>query len=103
MASEPENNRRIKIAAALFILLTLLLSGIALAQSGGTYAVAWWTVDSGGGSSGGARFAVSGTIGQPDAAPPMSGDRFGLQGGFWPAASDPGSRDIYLPLILRSG
>ena len=86
MASEPNNSRRIKSAAALFILLTLLLSGIAMAQNGGSFSVPWWTVDSGGGSSGGTRFAVSGTIGQPDASPPMSGARFGLQGGFWPAA-----------------
>ena len=103
MASDLSNSRHHKIAAALFILLMLLLSGIALAQSGGAFAVPWWTVDSGGGSSGGARFAVSGTIGQPDASPPMSGARFGLQGGFWPAAGSPGSYHIYLPLVVRSG
>ncbi len=49
-------------------LLSLLLSMSVHAQS---YAVDWFTIDSGGGTSTGGVFAVSGTIGQHDA------------GGFW--------------------
>ena len=47
------------------------------------------TVDGGGGTStgsgGGKTFSVSGTIGQPDAAPVSSGGSFAVAGGFWAA------------------
>jgi hypothetical protein len=46
------------------------------------FSLDWWTVDGGGGASTGGVYAVSGTIGQPDAGP-MSGGQFTLVGGFW--------------------
>jgi len=42
----------------------------------------WFTIDGGGGNSTGGVFAVSGTIGQPDAGA-MSGGNYTLVGGFW--------------------
>jgi hypothetical protein len=64
-------------------LLTLgavLFSAAAMAQS---YSIDLFTMACGGTSSGG-RFAVSGTIGQPDAnAQPMAAGSFSLAGGFW--------------------
>jgi len=59
-----------------FLLSALCLS--ARAQ----YAVDWSTIDGGGGTSTGGVYAVTGTIGQPDAGT-MSGGTFTLQGGFW--------------------
>jgi len=59
--------------------LLLSVSTSAYAQN---YAIDWWTVDGGGGASTGGVFAVSGTIGQPDAGA-MSGGNFSLTGGFW--------------------
>lgn len=51
----------------------------------------WHTVDSGGGTSTGGAFTLSGTIGQPDTGD-MTGGDFALSGGFWPgAASVPGT------------
>src|SRR5438876_9327549 len=47
-----------------------------------TYNIDWFTIDGGGGSSAGGVYAVSGTIGQPDAGK-MSGGNFTLDGGFW--------------------
>jgi len=47
-------------------------------------AVNWTTLDGGGGSSSNAAFAVSGTIGQPDAAV-SAGGAFTVRGGFWTA------------------
>jgi hypothetical protein len=44
--------------------------------------VNWFTVDGGGGTSSGGAFSVSGTTGQPDAGV-LSGDSYGIQGGFW--------------------
>ncbi len=59
----------------------VLFSAAALAQS---YSIDWHTIGGGGGTSTGGVFAVSGTIGQPDASPqPMAGGSFSLTGGFW--------------------
>jgi hypothetical protein len=50
------------------------------------FAIPWYTVDGGGGTSTGGVYSVSGTIGQPDAGGPMSGGNFSLTGGFWAMA-----------------
>src|SRR5213592_797678 len=57
----------------------LLLSVLANAQ----YAIDWFTIDGGGGSSSSGSLTLSGTIGQPDAGT-LSGGNYTLQGGFWP-------------------
>lgn len=62
----------------------LLLSAIVLAQSGGGYDLSWWTVDGGGGTVSGGGYALSGTAGQPDAGPSLTGSGYALYGGFWP-------------------
>ncbi len=55
------------------------------------YSVDWFKVAGGGGSSAGTNngsiFAVSGTIGQPDASAAMSGGNFSVTGGFWSIVS----------------
>jgi hypothetical protein len=59
-----------------FLLVTLTLH----AQQ---YSIDWHTLDGGGTSTGGV-FAVSGSLGQPDAnQQPMTGGNFSLAGGFW--------------------
>jgi hypothetical protein len=66
-----------------------LLCALVLAPFGfapvafGQYSLDWRTVDGGGGTSTGGVYAVSGTIGQPDAGPVLSGGNFTLTGGFW--------------------
>jgi hypothetical protein len=74
-------------------LLILFLALTSSAQSGGTLAMPWSTINGGGGTSTGGVFAVSGTIGQPDAAAnASSGGPFTLVGGFWslpPVSSGP--------------
>ena len=48
------------------------------------YQLLWYTIDGGGATfSSGAGYELSGTIGQPDAGEPMTGDDFELTGGFW--------------------
>ena len=48
----------------------LLLASVALAQSGGSYDLSWWTVDGGGATfNTGGGYSLGGTAGQPDAAP----------------------------------
>ena len=61
--------------------LLMLLGGIALARA--QYSIDWHTIDGGGGTSTGGVYSVTGTIGQPDAGPAMSGGNYSLVGGFW--------------------
>ncbi|HNR71938.1 MAG TPA: hypothetical protein PLV05_12810 [Verrucomicrobiota bacterium] len=62
--------------------LWLLMSALpAFAQP---YAIDWFTLDGGGGTSTGGVYAVRGTIGQPDAGPTsLTGGPYSLSGGFW--------------------
>ncbi len=85
------------------LLALLLLSGVALAQSGGGYDLTWNTVDGGGYTfSTGGSYALGGTIGQPDAGA-MSGGVYALSGGFWAGGEVQAMPyRIYLPLVLRS-
>ncbi len=43
----------------------------------------WSTADSGGGTSSGGAYSVSGTFAQSDASPPAAGGGFSLEGGYW--------------------
>src|SRR5450631_2736931 len=63
------------IASALWLSMTM-----AQAQS---YSIDWYKIAGGGGTSTGATYQVSGTIGQPDASGAMSGGNFSVTGGFW--------------------
>lgn len=66
---------------ALRWLLPLALIAPALAQAQ-SFAVDWFTIDSGGGTSSGGTYSLSGTIGQPDAGR-LTGGSYTLEGGFW--------------------
>jgi hypothetical protein len=63
-------------------LLAALLAFTAATLHAQSYSLDWFTLDSGGGTSTGGVYSVSGTIGQPDAGV-MSGGPFTLVGGFW--------------------
>jgi hypothetical protein len=77
------------LAALLALLGLLLLSSAALAQVS-VFEVDQYTVDGGGGTSMGGGFAVSGTIGQPDASTMRSSDGlYAVEGGFWAASGSP--------------
>ncbi len=62
----------------------------------------WYKVAGGGGTSTGGVYAVSGTIGQPDAGPTMSGGNFSLTGGFWSLISVVQTPGAPLLTITRS-
>jgi hypothetical protein len=95
------------VRALLAILLLPIVGGsVAVAQSGGPFDLTWYSVDGGGqtsppsGRSTGGSFALSGTIGQPDAGPPLGGGTFGLGGGFWTGGATAPYR-VYLPIVMR--
>ena len=47
------------------------------------YSINWYKIAGGGGTSTGATYQITGTIGQPDASGAMSGGSYSLTGGFW--------------------
>jgi hypothetical protein len=72
---------------ALSVVSALALSAIGTlaGPSGGSYEITWYTIDAGGTlNATGGTYSLSGTVGQPDAGPVMSGGSFSLAGGFWP-------------------
>lgn len=79
-------------ALALLLLLTSVLPG-AVAQT----RIDWFTVDGGGGASAAGRYALRGTVGQPDAevvslcsadgGPGCVQPRFEVVGGYWTGAA----------------
>jgi hypothetical protein len=84
------------------ILLSVSLIERALAQSGGSYDLSWWTVGSGGDTVSGGGYTLMGTAGQPDAGTPLTGGGYTLTGGFWPSEVSGGGQGVYLPIILKS-
>jgi hypothetical protein len=79
----------------------VLLADSAVAQSGSGYDLFWSTVDGGGATfSSGGGYALSGTIGQPDAGL-LTGGVYALGGGFWGGGAVVVSHDVHLPLVLR--
>jgi hypothetical protein len=75
-------------------MLAVTLFAVALVSEGGFSltgadpSIQSFTIDSGGGTSTGGSFELSGTIGQLDGggAPGLSGGAFAIVGGFWPAS-----------------
>jgi len=62
--------------------ISLLLTLGALTATA-QYSINWSTIDGGGGTSTNGQYAVSGTIGQPDAGGPMTNGQYSVTGGFW--------------------
>ena len=79
-----------RLIQVIFVALLLTISAFVPAQqSGGEFEITSSTIDSGGGTSAGGEFSLSGTIGQPDATGNVSsGGDFLLSGGFWANAVD---------------
>ena len=70
---------------------------VATAQN---YSIDWFAIDGGAGTSTGGGYALSGTIGQPDAnQQPMTGGNVSLTGGFWSLSAVP--RPVGPPLTIQ--
>jgi hypothetical protein len=89
-----------RVALVLLLVALLGLVSAAQAQQGGPYDLTWWTVDGGGGLVQGGGYTLTGTAGQPEPAPALTGGGLTLTGGFWPGAAV-GRYGLYLPLVLR--
>ena len=81
-------------------LLAIILVSVVLAAPQ-AFDLSWWTVDGGGGSSEGGDYALSGSIGQPDTSPLMSGGDFTIVGGYWGGGALLAQNQLYLPIVTR--
>ena len=74
----------------------LLVASSLIAQQ---YSVDWYKVAAGGGTSTNGQYAVSGTIGQPEASGALSGGQYSVTGGFWSlinVVQTPGAPTLYV-------
>src|ERR1043166_1063872 len=83
MAQQPCDTRAPLVQRLRIVQLVFLLAACAMSASAQPYAIDWFSIDGGGGTSTGGVYAVSGTVGQPNAGGPMSGGQYSVTGGFW--------------------
>jgi hypothetical protein len=83
----------------LLLAVALLLAGTSAVRA--QYAIDWYKISGGGGTSSGANFSVSGTIGQPDAGSALTGGNYALTGGFWSlyAVQTPGAPNLSIRFV----
>ena len=83
-----------------FLGLLLLAQASAMAQS---YSIDWYKIAGGGGTSTNGQYSLSGTIGQHDASPTMTGANYSLTGGFWSlyAVQTPGAPTLHITYIAN--
>lgn len=94
-------NLRLRILA-----LSIAIGLTALTATAQKCAIDWFTTDGGGGTSSGGAYFISGTIGQPDAGPVLSGGNYTLTGGFWSvveAVQTPGAPLLVITRDFVSG
>ena len=75
------------VARPTILLITGVIAAAAVAGAGAVaqeFSLDWFTVDNGGAMrSTSGNFELNGSIAQPDACPPLTGQAFELTGGFW--------------------
>ena len=92
-------SRKLMILFLAGLLPIILVSAVLAAPQ--AFDLSWWTVDGGGGTSSSGDFALSGTIGQPDTSPLMSGGDFTIVGGYWGGGALLAQNQLYLPIVTR--
>ncbi len=86
------------ISKIIFGSLGVLWSSV-LALHAQSYSIDWYKIAGGGGTSTGATYSVSGTIGQPDANGAIRGGNYSVTGGFWSlinVVQTPGAPILYI-------
>jgi hypothetical protein len=92
-----------RYAGLAMLALCLLTSAFCLRAWGQSYSIDWYKIAGGGGTSTGATYQVSGTIGQPDASGAMSGGPYSVTGGFWALISMVQTAGLPILTITHSG
>ena len=99
MTMSKPRNYALATVLVMAAILTLALSRAASAKPADGYAIARYTVNGGGGTSGGGAYTLDGSIGQQDAGS-QSGGAYVLAGGLWDGLASELYK-LFLPLIKR--
>jgi hypothetical protein len=100
----PLHNSPLRIFGVAAVALLFIAATAVGVRAAGSYAIDWWTVDGGGQTSTGAGYALTGTVGQPDAQPaPATGGGYQLQGGFWHNPADAGAATASIAVTKTVG
>jgi hypothetical protein len=91
--------KRLLIFLCLIAFLLFSIQAVHAARTA-SYSLDWWTVDSGGGTSQGGSYTLSGTVGQAEPGS-LYGAGYSLVGGFW-ASLQAALEKLFLPLVRRS-
>lgn len=84
---------------SIFAACAFVIFGLVTSASAQSYSIDWYKIAGGGGTSTGGVYSLSGTIGQPDASPAMSGGNYSVTGGFWAliqVVQTPGAPTLYI-------
>jgi hypothetical protein len=89
-------SNKYKKSGSFLRLATLSLAVLVMPIQAQQYSIDWHRIDGGGGTSTGAVYSVSGTIGQPDASGAMTGGVYSVTGGYWAmfAVQTPGAPSL---------
>ncbi|RMF38283.1 MAG: hypothetical protein D6759_01185 [Chloroflexi bacterium] len=94
------DKRYVGVLLMVMLIALLVVGSVAHAQGSSGYDLSWWTADGGGGTLSNGSYALSGTIGQPDAGTTLTNGNYTLVGGFWGAGA--AGYQVYLPVVLRN-
>ncbi len=89
----------LKAIVLLMTAFSLLHSAFCLSVAAQSYAIDWYKIAGGGGTSTGLNYSVTGTIGQHDASGVLSGGNYSVTGGFWSlinVVQTPGAPTLYI-------
>jgi len=84
---------------ALFAGFLVVFASLSLSARAQSYSINWYKIAGGGGTSTGGNYALSGTIGQPDASGALNGGNYSVTGGFWAmvqVVQTPGAPTLYI-------
>jgi hypothetical protein len=95
------NLRSLSFSARLWVMA--IVTTVCVASHAQTYTIDWYKIAGGGGTSTGAVYNVTGTIGQPDASSAMGNGSYSLTGGFWALISVVQSAGVPKLIIVPNG
>ncbi len=90
-------------SSLLLVFGALALLAFSIPVQAQQYSIDWYKISGGGGTSTGATYQVTGTIGQPDASGAMTGGNYSLTGGFWALISVVQTAGLPNLTIVHSG
>ena len=91
-------NKQMAFIGSAALLVALLLTGIAVAQTSASFDLSWHVLGGGGGQATNSDYAINCTVGQ-GAASWTSNSNYGIGVGYWYGAG--GEYRIFLPLVLK--